>query len=622
MNMLAILVVSATATPVWTWENPTPHGATITALHGDSATVWGVGKRGGMVKSTDGGVTWAAFESGTVDDLSAVTGAGPIVIAVGNRGIVLRSRDGVAFDQRSLDPNSSLTGVAMAGKTVFTVGADGGLWRSQDGGETFAALPKLTIGYATSIAITSSGVYIGSTEGLHRSTDSGATFKRVLTEPVQRIVARGDVIHALAGATIVYPSVNICGSCVDASYNVIALYRSPNGTTWERRTLEDPTSTIRTWGAPTAHSPPPSPPPSAVRGYRGVGAPQVRPAWLEHTSLAIGASGQIYALSGGFHVSLDGTKFETRPRHDSVLWATPTLLLAAGAGDVAWSRDHGATFRASSRGLDVIVGRMTAMPDGRILAIASDGVLVVRDKGWKKIALPIRKEQRLSDIFALDAKHVIVVGDGGLVLHSKDGGRTFVHGASDSTQELSSVWGIGDEVFAAGHGAILHSRDRGATWESIRAKDYSIGRLWGTSATDLWLVGSGLKHSTDRGKTWRDVEVKDAWNLTAMWGSGSDRFLVGRDGKIMQSSDRGKTWKARTSGTAKSLHAVWGRDDLVFAIGSRDYDRDPVVLLSRDRGQTWNEEVIHADIAPHSIVGTKDGVFVAGSGHILRRELP
>ncbi|MFN0245347.1 MAG: WD40/YVTN/BNR-like repeat-containing protein [Kofleriaceae bacterium] len=623
MNMLAILVVSATATPVWTWENPTPHGATVAALHGEGSMVWGVGPRGAIVRSTDGGVTWAALESGVLHDLTAITGAGSLVIAVGNGGTVLRARDGLAFEAQQVDPAASFVGVAMVGTTVLTVASDGAVWRSKDSGASFTAMPKRQLGRATSIAIAPSGVFVGTSDGLFRSTDGGATFTRVFGEPVQRIVARGESIHALAGATIVYPSLQVCGSCMNASYDVIAIYRSRDGKTWERRTLEDPTTAQHAWGPPTAHVPRATPPASAVHGHRGVGAPGVRPAWLGRTALAIGPAGEIYATSGALHVSVDGTTFAKRPRLDAVLWATSKLLLAGGAhGDLAWSRDHGATFQSSARGLDVIAGRMTATPDGRVLAIASDGAIVARDKGWTKVALPIRKQQRLTDIFALDANHVIAIGEGGLLLKSTDGGRTFVHRASDSTQDLVSVWGAGDEVFAAGREGLMQSLDRGATWESVGAKGYRMGLLWGTSPTDLWLVGSGVKHSTDRGRTWRDVEVADAWTFLAMWGSGSDRILVGRDGKIMHSSDRGTTWKARSSGTTTALYAVWGHDNLVFAIGSRDYDRGPVVLHSRDRGKTWSEEPIHADIALRAIVGTKDAVFVAGSGHILRRELP
>jgi photosystem II stability/assembly factor-like uncharacterized protein len=614
-SLIAVLVASATAVPVWTWENPLPHGGTIAAVHGDGSTVWAVGERGAMLRSTDSGVTWVPVESGVVESLNGIDGAGSLVVVVGSGGIVLRSRDGATFDKRSIAPSVSFVDVAVTTKTVFAVSIDGRVWRSTNEGDSFTALASLQAGVPRAIAIAPSGVYVGTTEGLYRSRDDGATFTQIVREPVYRIEVRGDIVHALAGATVVYPSLQICGSCVDASYSFAALYRTRDGKTWERRTLDDPTTTSRSWGAPTPTAPPQSPPKGTARGFHGLGTPNVRGFWGP-TSLSIGPAGEIYALSHQLYVSTDGTTFSTKKAPGGAVWAG-SKLLAFGAG-LAWSPDRGESWQSVTSASDVVVGRMAAMPDGRIVAVASGGALLVRDKGWSKVALPITKHQRPSSVFALDAHHVIVAGDDGMLLQSTDGGRTFAHRASDSTQDLASVWGIGDDVFVSGRETLLHSRDRGRTWDSIRAKGYSMGQLWGTSRDDLWLLGwSGVKHSTDRGHTWREVDPKLGGVFHAIWGRGpNDLFIVGMEGKVMHSRDRGKTWTPRTSGTTKDLHAIWGQGDHVFAIGGGS-----VVLHSSDRGTTWSEELVHAELVLDSIAATKDSIFIAGSGSILRRKL-
>src|SRR5688572_3947379 len=132
-SLIAVLVASATAVPVWTWENPLPHGGTITAVHGDGTTVWAVGERGAMLRSTDRGVTWAPVETGVVESLHGIDGAGSLVIAVGRGGIVLRSRDGATFDKRTIAA-ASFVDVAVTTKSVFAVSSDGRVWRSTDDG--------------------------------------------------------------------------------------------------------------------------------------------------------------------------------------------------------------------------------------------------------------------------------------------------------------------------------------------------------------------------------------------------------------------------------------------------------------------------------------------------------
>src|SRR5205085_8198038 len=109
--------------------------------------------------------------------------------------------------------------------------------------------------------------------------------------------------------------------------------------------------------------------------------------------------------------------------------------------------------------------------------VGMDGIVLARDAAagtWTRISTA--PDLRLNDIVALDADHLVIVGDGDAVLTSDDGGRTFQRRAIHARSGLITVWGIGATALAAGHdGVILRSDDYGVTWRALAPLSYDAG---------------------------------------------------------------------------------------------------------------------------------------------------
>jgi hypothetical protein len=109
----------------------------------------------------------------------------------------------------------------------------------------------------------------------------------------------------------------------------------------------------------------------------------------------------------------------------------------------------------------------------------------------------------LGGAFFADARTGWVVGRGGTILATRDGGATWEAQSSGTGRDLAGVhfadartgWVVGD------HGTILATRDGGAIWEA--QKSGTGENLWGVHFADApagWVVGKGgtILHSPPR----------------------------------------------------------------------------------------------------------------------------
>ncbi len=120
----------------WRWANPLPQGSDLTAItysleHGFVA----VGRRGAIVTSPDG-IAWAWRDSGTDGDLAGVTWGGGQFVAVGPgyeaSPTILTSLDGVTWTPRVYDQPADLRQVVWNGERYLTAGGATGFLTSSD----------------------------------------------------------------------------------------------------------------------------------------------------------------------------------------------------------------------------------------------------------------------------------------------------------------------------------------------------------------------------------------------------------------------------------------------------------------------------------------------------------
>lgn len=577
--------------------------------------------------------------------------------AVGADGTLLRSIDaGGHYERRPPPFAGDLLGVATAGARIYLLGAGGAVLRSDDHGDTFAQVSTVPTGdghrgAASILATSASTVFVAGHGGVVRSDDAGATWATVpdLDRPIARIVAASArTLYAVAAAHVVYENVHVCGSCIDASYETLSLFRSTDGgRTWQERVLADPSAASpasAAWRAPAPLAAPAAPPATIViSGHaRGYHPPRVTAGWFPPL-LAVERDALHVAALDAIHVSADGgATFATHtvrrapadpfaasdagPRSAIAVTDTGDIVLAGGAGQLDRSTDRGATWQPVSSGIPGHLFAIVLTGGGRAVAVGLDGTIATRDPATATWRAHDAGDAHLYDVTAAGGA-TIAVGSGGTILRSTDAGATVTRVSSGTTVELRTVWGHARTFIAAGSdGVILRSRDAGATWQALTPLVTDAGiSLWGSAPDDLYLVtidGQQLR-STDAGDTWTDVGTSLSGVITGVWGTGPDDvFLLGWEGRLFHSADRGRTWQPRATGTTLDLASMTGTRDDLWLAGAEDHAGN-VLLRSTDGGATWQPEPIATAAPLRAIIADDASLLAVGSGaQLLRRALP
>ena len=143
-----------------------------------------VGNEGLILRSTNGGSSWAAVTSGSSLQLKAVRCLTATVCLAGGGG-VLRSTDGGATWAVLPSPGNGFAANAIVrlSDSVAVIASDQGLWRTADAGLTWTRVYTAMRGSQHSVAFSTAGIGIATGyDGVLRSTDLGLTWAP-LTDP-------------------------------------------------------------------------------------------------------------------------------------------------------------------------------------------------------------------------------------------------------------------------------------------------------------------------------------------------------------------------------------------------------------------------------------------------------
>lgn len=271
-----------------------------------------------------------------------------------------------------------------------------------------------------------------------------------------------------------------------------------------------------------------------------------------------------------------------------------------------------------------------------VWAVGSGGTVIHWDgAAWKSV--PVASKDTLRGVGGSSANDVWIVSSLNVILHGsgfKNGAATFAlqppihpHDPTNFTGALvTNVWSAGPGATFVGGPAtrtwpedsIWRARpvtDAGAeadppppAWEA--ASTYcqvrpcqAANAIWGTSASDLWVVGEngGLRRSKgpvgDGGGAEQWTTVKTTLTLAELrgiWGSSaSDVWIVGDAGTIRHwSNDASQRWEIVPSPTTEDLRAVWGSGpNDAWAVG------DAGTILHWD-GKTWSVATATLPLGP------------------------
>jgi photosystem II stability/assembly factor-like uncharacterized protein len=201
--MWAVAVAPTQAAPVsvgssgWLWGDPLPQGETLNQVAFKGAVGYAAGEGGTVLRSEDGGHSWAGLSSGTEADLTLLQEVDPGTVVVGGGCTVRESTDsGATF--RRLAVSESEAGCAnkitslsfVSATTGYVERADGSILFTVDGGQTVQSKTSVPLagGSAVKIAFLSASIGFAIVNGgeggrIYRTTDGASSWTQVALAP-------------------------------------------------------------------------------------------------------------------------------------------------------------------------------------------------------------------------------------------------------------------------------------------------------------------------------------------------------------------------------------------------------------------------------------------------------
>lgn len=172
----------------------------------------------------------------------------------------------------------------------------------------------------------------------------------------------------------------------------------------------------------------------------------------------------------------------------------------------------------------------------------------------------------INAIWGTSSRDIWYVGDAGTILHWDGSG--FVAFTDPSYGDLKTIWGIGNDVWAAGgigagegSGTIVRFKDGKWSPVNVPSGTARLTGVGGRSINDVWAVGlSGkilrLSRAADGTETWSAVPSGTSVTLTGVFGGSTSLWAVGYSGVILRWD--GASWLPEDSGTRNYLYGIFG----------------------------------------------------------------
>lgn len=262
------------------------------------------------------------------------------------------------------------------------------------------------------------------------------------------------------------------------------------------------------------------------------------------------------------------------------------------------------------------------------------------------------------DVEAVSPEKAIIVGYGGKILSTADGGRTWDVVPSGTDGAIYKVKMVDDaNGWAVGQaGTVLKTTDGGKSWQKVDAgTQMSLFSVYATSPERMIAVGerATIVSTSDGGATWTTTKLEskpaEAGSDEAMVGLndadiiaqdpalydvrfvGPDQgWIVGEFGKILHTADGGKTWQEQQQSLvgeeivdALDLPTFFGID-CIDAQNCVAVGLDGRVAATTDGGATWAFEPVAGGFSEplFTVQLFPDGSgWAAGvAGEVLKRE--
>ncbi|RJG03998.1 WD40/YVTN/BNR-like repeat-containing protein [Noviherbaspirillum sedimenti] len=254
-----------------------------------------------------------------------------------------------------------------------------------------------------------------------------------------------------------------------------------------------------------------------------------------------------------------------------------------------------------------------ATAGNRIIAAGERGIILLSDNGaktWKQAKVPV--SVTLTALAFPTPSEGWAVGHGGVVLHTRDGGLSWVHqldGRAGAEIELKAAQESGDQA---------RLRDAERLVADGPDKPFLAVHFW--DAQRGFAIGAyGMAYGTeDGGATWSSWRARmdnpKSLHLNALYVKGRTVFLVGEQGLILRSTNGGTHFNPIPTPYRGSWFSVGGIGDRIIIAGLRGQ-----IYRSDANGEEWTPSSIDVPITIGQTLVTRGGgiLFVNQAGALL-----
>jgi photosystem II stability/assembly factor-like uncharacterized protein len=602
----------------WQWGNPLPQGNTLRSMSFAGAAGYAAGDFGTLLRTDDGGVTWAGLPAGTFTNLTRVQAVDTDTVIAGGGCVMRRTDDGgKTFQRIPISPVESTCAESLAAfsypneKVGYVALADGTVNQNAGAVDEFASRTAVPGTHAAQGQATPTDLlfrdeangFAATTDGKIYETTDGANSWKVVND-TNRAVRAISFTDAKTGYAV-----------GDGS---LFLKTSDGGETWKAKDLAAPApadlTSIRCAATELCVA-------STKRGDMLVRTADGGGSFTfasPSTDPLLAA-----AFSSPTHVVAVGEVGATVVSDDAGVTFSPVGSRLAGsfsrivAGQIAGAAfapgHNGALARTVDGGRTWTRGNVPTSEDVRDVSFPArdsgyaldtqGGLFLTSDGGahWK--TLDTGTTARPSALLATGAKTILVVGPTG-VRRSTDEGGSFdaVSGPAVARTPLSGVDRAGGAIVAYGPHDLIESLDGGAHWKTLRKPGpYRKVR-----------IGRTLK--LFNGLPLRLVDFVDA----------KTGFLVDGTGRLWRTRNAGSTWtELPGTGTQTAYGMAFSNAKQGYLVIDRFGDlgqRSGFLLRTTDGGTTWHPQfVVSTPIAANGVSAGLGGAdyLLGGSNDLL-----
>ncbi len=557
----------------WNWILPEPTGNILYSVYfTNRLTGYAAGALGTIIKTTDGGKSWDALSSGTLNDLSEIffinNSDG---FAVGNSGTILKTHDG-GFSWKVIPSgtNSYLHDIVFpAGSTGYCAGLNGSILKSKDKGNSWCPLtsgldsPLFCMDFLNDSTGAAGGYNI-----ILKTTNGGNSWdiQKINFSPSCTIVSISYIDNR-----IIYAAGNIPGG---------SFYKTTDGgLNWNSQTLSLP----NLFGGSV----------DLVRSMSFIN---------KNSGFIVTDFGTILKTTNGGSNWLWDSSFRPSYTKLSVMYDINTadsnfINISGSGGTVISTSNAGLNWTAKAGNRKTIRGSYFLDSKTGYASGELGELLKTTDGGLSWLELNEFTTKFLNSVFFINEKIGFAAGDSGVIFKTTDEGNSWTDQTNYKKYNINCVRFTNEEsgIVAGGNpennrAFIYKTDDGGNSWYEVY-DSLSLGVLNsavfmdGVNGIAVGYNGNAL-YSYDGGESWTTTNISPVNLYSISFSDNLNGLISGANGLFYKTTDGGISWNNVLSRNYKNFYSVKFKDNY-FAAASGE---GGTILLSFNGGFDWTQE--------------------------------